>query len=98
MGMVHRVIADRGAEVICLVLEQAAQVCDALIDHRFKVVSEDTWERDRLGSRGAFAASTPPAFVNATDLHLYTRGRGHPGPRTDQAAFLRPIRRALGYA
>ena len=72
---------------------------DVLIDHRFKVVSEDTWGSEIVSAAVAhFAASTPPAFlVNATDLHLYnTRSLAHPGPRTDQGRIFAPDTPGLG--
>ncbi|MGC6485059.1 MAG: mandelate racemase/muconate lactonizing enzyme family protein [Candidatus Puniceispirillales bacterium] len=105
MAMVHRVIADRGAEVICLKiskqggLTKARRMRDVLIDHRFKVVSEDTWGSEIVSAAVAhFAASTPPEFlVNATDLHLYnTRSLAQPGPRTDQGRIFAPDTPGLG--
>ena len=89
--MLHRVISDRGAEIVCLKvskqggLSKARRMRDALIDHRMPVVAEDTWGGEiATATLAHFAASTPEEFlVNATDLHNYnTRSTGTPGPHT----------------
>ena len=105
MNMVHRVIADRGAEVICLKiskqggLTKSKRMRDVLIDHRFKVVSEDTWGSEIVSAAVAhFAASTPPEFlVNSTDLHLYnTRSLAYPGPHTENGMIYASDEPGLG--
>ena len=105
MRMVHRVIEDRGAEIICLKiskqggLSKAKRMRDVLVDHRFKVVAEDTWGGEIVSAAVAhFAASTPPEFlVNATDLHLYnTRSTGKPGPLTKKGKIFAPDTPGLG--
>ena len=107
MNMVHRVIQDRGAEIICLKiskqggLSKAKRMRDVLVDHRFKVVAEDTWGGEIVSAAVAhFAASTPPEFlVNATDLHLYnTRSTGTPGPVTKEGKIYAPDTPGLGVA
>lgn len=89
--MVQRVVQDRGAEAICLKiskqggLSKARRMRDYLVDHRFKVVSEDTWGGEIASAVVShFAASTPTEFlVNTTDLHNYNEfAIGHPGPET----------------
>lgn len=91
MAMAHRVVEDKGAEVVCLNiskqggLAKARRMRDYLVDHRIPVVAEDTWGGEIVTATLAhFAASTPPEMlVNATDLHNYnTRRTGRPGPET----------------
>lgn len=58
---------------------------ERLMDHRIKVVSEDTWGGEIATAAVAhFAASTPAELLlNITDLHSYNKERtGFPAPRT----------------
>ena len=89
--MIQRVVADRGAEAVCLKiskqggLSKARRMRDYLVDHRMPVVAEDTWGGEiTTAALAHFAASTPPEFlVNSTDLHNYnTTGTGTPAPVT----------------
>lgn len=91
LRMAERVVADRAFEYVCLKLSKqgglskAKRIRDYLIDHRIKVVSEDTWGGEIATAAVAhFAASTPTEFLlNTTDLHSYNKERtGFPAPRT----------------
>ncbi len=91
MRMAHRIVQDRGAEVVCLKLSKqgglskARRMRDYLVDCRIPVVAEDTWGGEICTATLAhFAASTPADFlVNATDLHNYvTASTGQPPPET----------------
>ena len=88
---VQKVIADRGAEIVCIKiskqggLSKARRVRDLLVDHRIPMTVEDTWGGEIVtATLSHLAASTPPEFlVNTTDLHNYnTRSTGMPGPAT----------------
>ena len=91
LQMAQRIVADRGADIVCLKisnlggLSKARRVRDFFVDNRIPVVSEDTWGGEITTAAVAhFAASTPAEFlVNSTDLHNYnTRSTGRPGPET----------------
>ncbi|MEM8629609.1 MAG: enolase C-terminal domain-like protein [Pseudomonadota bacterium] len=104
---IHRVIAERSAEVICLKLSKqgglskARRMRDLLIDHRIPVLAEDTWGGEiTTATLAHFAASTPPEFLAATtDLHNYnTRSTGVPGPQTRDGKLYAPDAPGLGVA
>lgn len=89
--MIQRVVADRGAEIVCLKLSKqgglskARIMRDYLVEHRMPLVAEDTWGGEiATATLAHFATSTPAEFlVNATDLHNYnTRSTGRPAPET----------------
>ncbi len=89
MGMAQRIVADRGAEIVCLKisnlggLTKARRVRDFFVDNRIPVVSEDTWGGEITTAAVAhFAASTPEEYLqNTTDLMNYnTRSTGVGGP------------------
>lgn len=91
MRMAHRVVEDKGAEVVCLKitkqggLSKSKRIRDYLVDNRIPVVAEDTWGGEITTAAVAhFAASTPDEFlVNATDLSNYnTRSTGTPAAIT----------------
>lgn len=105
MRMAQRVVADRGAEVICLKiakqggLTKSRLMRDFLVDNRMPVVVEDTWGGEiTTATLAHLAVSTPEAFlVNATDLHNYnTRSTGKPGPATANGHLLAPDAPGLG--
>lgn len=90
LRMAERVVSDRAFEYVCLKLSKqgglskARRMRDYLIDHRIKVVTEDTWGGEIATAAVAhFAASTPAEFLlNTTDLHSYNKERtGYPVPR-----------------
>ncbi len=89
MRAVHRIVEDRGAELVCLKisnlggLSKARRVRDYLVENRFPVVAEDTWGGEIASAALAhFAATTPPEYLhNTTDLMNYnTRSTGIGGP------------------
>ena len=91
MAMARRVVAERGAEIVCIKIAKqgglsgARRMRDFLVDSRVPVVCEDTWGGEITTAAIAhLAASTPPDFmVNTTDLHNYNTERtGHPAPQT----------------
>lgn len=75
----RRIVNDRAAELVCLKisnlggLSKARRVRDFLVDHRFPVVTEDTWGGEICSATVAhFAASTPEEYChNTTDLMNY---------------------------
>ncbi len=90
MRMAHRVVEDKGAEIVCLKiskqggLSKARRMRDYLLDNRIPVVAEDTWGGEITTAVLAhFAASTPEEFlINTTDLHTYnTVSTGKPAPK-----------------
>ncbi len=93
MGMCHRVVEDKGADMVCLKiskqggLSKARRMRDYLVDRRIPVIAEDTWGGEIVTATLAhFAASTPSEFlINTTDLHNYVTERtAHPGPEVRQ--------------
>ena len=103
--MIQKVVADRGAEAVCLKiskqggLSKARMMRDYLVEHRMPVVAEDTWGGEIVTATLAhFAASTPSEFlVSATDLHNYnTRSTGAPGPVTSNGALFASDAPGLG--
>ena len=91
MNAAQRIVADRGADLVCLKisnlggLSKARRVRDFFIDNRMPVVAEDTWGGEiATATLAHFAASTPEEFLqNTTDLYRYnTRSTGVPGPET----------------
>ncbi|MEM9737070.1 MAG: mandelate racemase/muconate lactonizing enzyme family protein [Pseudomonadota bacterium] len=103
--MIRRVVADRGAEAVCLKiskqggLSKARRQRDFLVDARMPVVAEDTWGGEiTTATLAHFAASTPPEFlVNATDLCNYnTVSTANPAPRTAGGKLYAPDLPGLG--
>lgn len=103
--MAQRIVADRGADMVCLKisnlggLSKARRVREFFIDNRLPVVSEDTWGGEITTAAVAhFAASTPSEFlINSTDLHNYnTRSTGRPGPETRNGGLYAPDVPGLG--
>ncbi len=89
MQMAHRIVEDRGADLVCLKisnlggLSKARRVREHLVAHRFPVVAEDSWGGEIASAALAhFAATTPSDFLhNTTDLMNYnTRSTGVGGP------------------
>ena len=85
MAAAHRIVADRGADLVCLKisnlggLSAARRVRDFLVESRIPVVCEDTWGGEIASAALAhFAASTPSEYLqNTTDLMNYnTRSTG----------------------
>ena len=107
VSMVQRIVADRGAEAVCLKiskqggLSKARLMRDYLVEHRIPVVAEDTWGGEiATATLAHLAASTPEEFlVNATDLHNYnTRSTGRPGPETRDGKLFASDAPGLGVA
>ena len=105
--MIQRVVADRGAEVVCLKiskqggLSKSVRSRDYLVEHRIPVIAEDTWGGEIVTATLAhFAASTPTEFlVNATDLHDYnTRSTGTRRRRPAAAGSTPPTSRGSASA
>ncbi|MGI9405200.1 MAG: mandelate racemase/muconate lactonizing enzyme family protein [Hyphomicrobiaceae bacterium] len=105
MRMAHRVVEDKGAEIVCLKvskqggLSKTRRMRDYLVDNRIPVVAEDTWGGEiTTAALAHLAASTPPEFlINATDLHNYnTRSTGKPGPATKDGKLFAPDAPGLG--
>ena len=89
MKMAHRIVADHGADIVCLKisnvggLSKAKRMRDFLADNRYPVVCEDTWGGEiTTAALAHLATSTPSEFLfNTTDLHNYnTRPTGKGGP------------------
>lgn len=85
LAAAQRIVADRGAELVCLKisnlggLSKARRVRDYLVDNRLPVVAEDSWGGEiATATLAHFAASTPAEYLhNTTDLHHYnTRSTG----------------------
>jgi len=105
MDVAQRIVADHGAELVCLKisnlggLSKARRVRGYLVENRMPVVAEDTWGGEITTAAVAhFAASTPPEYLqNTTDLHNYnTRSTGAPGPRTEAGRLFAPDAPGLG--
>lgn len=97
MRMAHRVVEDKGAEVVCLKiskqggLSKARKIRDYLVENRIPVVSEDSWGGEICTATVLhFAVSTPEEFlVNTTDLHNYNTVRtGTPAPVREDGCLL----------
>ncbi|ASP34314.1 mandelate racemase/muconate lactonizing enzyme family protein [Labrenzia sp. VG12] len=91
MPAAQQIVADRGADLVCLKisnlggLSKARRVRDFFVDNRMPVVAEDTWGGEiATATLAHFAASTPEEFLqNTTDLCNYnTRSTGTPAPAT----------------
>ncbi len=89
MAAAQRIVADRGAELVCLKisnlggLSKARRVRDFLVENRIPVVAEDAWGGEIASAAlSHFAATTPPEYLqNTTDLMNYnTRSTGIGGP------------------
>ena len=105
MGAAQRIVADRGAELVCLKisnlggLSKAKRVRDYLVEHRFPVVAEDTWGGEiATAALSHFAATTPPEYLhNTTDLMNYnTRSTGIGGARAENGCLIAPDAPGLG--
>ncbi len=105
MGAAHRIVADRGAELVCLKisnlggLSKAKRVRDYLVENRFPVVAEDTWGGEiATAALAHFAATTPPEYLhNTTDLMNYnTRSTGIGGARAEAGHLIAPDAPGLG--
>jgi len=92
LAMVGRIIADKGAELLCLKisnlggLSKARRARDLAVSHRLPVVAEDTWGGEiATAALAHFAATTPPDYMhNTTDLmHYNTRSTGIGGARAE---------------
>lgn len=91
LSMARRIIADRGADLVCLKisnlggLSKARRTRDLFLDAGIPVVAEDTWGGEIASAALAhFATSTPRDMLqNTTDLMNYnTRSTGIGGPTT----------------
>ncbi|GMG82028.1 mandelate racemase/muconate lactonizing enzyme family protein [Paralimibaculum aggregatum] len=107
LAMAERIVADRGAELVCLKisnlggLSKARRVRDYLVDHRIPVVAEDTWGGEiATAALAHFAASTPAEFLhNTTDLQAYnTRSTGIGGATARAGRLFAPDAPGLGVA
>ena len=107
MAAAQRIVADRGAEMVCLKisnlggLSKARRVRDFFVDNRMPVVAEDTWGGEiATATLAHFASSTPPDYLqNTTDLHNYNiSSTGAPGPRTAGGRLYAPDEPGLGVA
>ena len=103
--MAKQIVADHGAELVCLKisnlggLSKARRVRDFLVDHRIPVVAEDTWGGEITSAAVAhFAASTASEFLhNTTDLMNYnTRSTGRGGPTVKDGRLYAPDLPGLG--
>lgn len=105
MRMAQRIVADRGAELVCLKisnlggLSKARRIASYLIENRLPVVAEDTWGGEITTAAVAhFAATLPPEYVhNTTDLMNYnTRSTGQGGATTKDGKLYAPSAPGLG--
>lgn len=79
MRVAQRIVADHGADIVCLKisnvggLSKAKRIRDFLVDNRYPVVCEDTWGGQiTTAILSQLAASTPSEFLfNTTDLENY---------------------------
>ena len=79
MKMAQRIVADHGADIVCLKisnvggLSKAKRIRDFLVDNRYPVVCEDSWGGQiTTAILSHLAASTPSEFLfNTTDLENY---------------------------
>ncbi len=107
MAAAQRIVADRGAELVCLKisnlggLSKARRVRDYLVAHRFPVVAEDSWGGEiATAALSHFAATTPPEYLhNTTDLMNYnTRSTGVGGAVAQGGKLFAPDAPGLGVA
>ncbi|MEM0948996.1 MAG: enolase C-terminal domain-like protein [Pseudomonadota bacterium] len=107
MAAAHRIVTDRGAELVCLKisnlggLSKALRVRDFLVENRIPVVAEDTWGGEiATAALSHFAATTPPEYLhNTTDLMNYnTRSTGIGGAKAEAGQLLPPNAPGLGVA
>ena len=105
MHMAQRIVADKGADLVCLKvsnlggLSKARRARDFFIDNRIPVVSEDSWGGEiTTATLAHFAASTPAEFlINTTDLCNYnTRSTGLPKPHTEHGKLFASDKPGLG--
>lgn len=105
MRAAQRIVADHGADLVCLKisnlggLSKARRVRDFFVDNRIPVVAEDTWGGEiATATLAHFAASTPEEFLqNTTDLCNYnTRSTGTPRPRTSEGKLFASDAAGLG--
>ncbi|MDP5218590.1 enolase C-terminal domain-like protein [Ruegeria sp. 2205SS24-7] len=105
MHMAQRIVADRGAELVCLKisnlsgLSKARRVRDFLVENRIPVVAEDSWGGEiATAALSHFAATTPPDYLhNTTDLMNYnTRSTGVGGAVARQGKLYAPDMPGLG--
>lgn len=91
MHMLHRIVEDKGADIVCLKiskqggLSKARKMRDFLMECRIPIVAEDTWGGEIVTATLAhFAASTPvEMMISTTDLCNYNTVRtGKPAPET----------------
>lgn len=79
MKVAHQIVADHGADIVCLKisnvggLSKAKRIRDFLVDNRYPVVCEDTWGGQIVSAAlSHLAVSTPGDFIfNTTDLENY---------------------------
>lgn len=79
MHMAQRIVADKGADIVCLKvanvggLSKARRIRDFLVENRLPVVCEDTWGGEIVtAALSHLSASTPSEFLfNTTDLDAY---------------------------
>ncbi|MEL6203864.1 MAG: enolase C-terminal domain-like protein [Pseudomonadota bacterium] len=105
MAAARRIVADRGAELVCLKisnlggLSKARRVRDFLVDARLPVVAEDSWGGEiATAALSHFAATTPPDWLhNTTDLMNYnTRSTGIGGAKARGGKLYAPDAPGLG--
>ncbi|MGI9352448.1 MAG: mandelate racemase/muconate lactonizing enzyme family protein [Rhizobiaceae bacterium] len=103
--MAHRIVADHGADIVCLKisniggLSKAKRIRDFLVDNRYPVVCEDTWGGQIVtAALSHLATSTPSEFLfNTTDLENYvTLPTGVSGHRIENGRYYAPNSPGLG--
>ncbi|MEM7074583.1 MAG: mandelate racemase/muconate lactonizing enzyme family protein [Pseudomonadota bacterium] len=105
LDMAQRIVAERGADLVCLKisnlggLSKARRIRDFLVANRMPVVAEDTWGGEIVtAALSHLAATTPPEFLqNTTDLmHYNTRSTGNGGARVADGKLFAPDAPGLG--
>lgn len=105
MRVAHKIVADHGADIVCLKisnvggLSKAKRIRDFLVNHRYPVVCEDTWGAQiATAALSHLAASTPSEFLfNTTDLENYvTLPTGISQHRIENGKFFAPDVPGLG--